>query len=121
MQKRARKAEFDQKTRKIIKERDDDQCIFCQMRYHMKKAKPADLQIKSIMHFIPRSKGGLGIPENGAVGCQYHHDMLDNGNGGYREEMLELFEEYLQSVCDDWDKAKLKYDKWAFLKVQEKS
>ena len=112
MQKRARKAEFDTKTRRIIEERDNG-CIFCQMRYRMEKAEWLDLNTFSIMHYIPRSAGGLGIQENGAVGCQWHHDMLDNGNGGHREEMLELFEEYLQSVCDDWDKDKLKYNKWA--------
>jgi len=116
MQKRARKAEFDKKTRKIIEERDNG-CIFCQMRYRMEKAMYLDLNTFSIMHFVPRSKGGLGIPENGAVGCQYHHDMLDNGNGGHREEMLELFAEYLQSVCDDWDENQIVYDKWSFLKV----
>lgn len=115
MGKRARKAEFNQTTRKVIEERDNG-CIFCQMRYRMEKALWMDLNTFSIMHFIPRSAGGLGIAENGAVGCQYHHDMLDNGNGGYREEMLELFEEYLVSVCDDWDKSKLVYDKWAIFK-----
>lgn len=113
MQKRARKAEFTTKARKIIKERDNG-CIFCQMHYRMEKAMYMDLNTFSIMHFIPRSKGGLGIPENGAVGCQYHHNMLDNGNGGHRVEMLELFEEYLQSVCDDWDKDKLTYNKGTF-------
>lgn len=112
MQKRARKAEFDAKTRRYIEERDNG-CIFCQMRYRMEKAMYLELNIFSIMHFIPRSAGGLGIPENGAIGCQYHHNMLDNGNDGHRKEMLELFEEYLKSVCDDWDKSKLKYNKWA--------
>lgn len=115
MGKRARKAEFDTKTRRIIEQRDNG-CIFCQMRYRMEKALWMDLNTFSIMHFIPRSSGGLGIAENGAVGCQYHHDMLDNGNGGHREEMLKLFEEYLVSVYDDWDKSKLVYDKWAIFK-----
>lgn len=118
MGKRARKAEFSTKARRIIEERDNG-CIFCQMRYHMEKAYEMDLCVFSIMHFIPRSSGGLGVEQNGAVGCQYHHDMLDNGNGGYREEMLELFEEYLSSMYEDWNKESLKYDKWAFLKVQE--
>ena len=113
MQKRARKAEFDTKTRRIIEERDNG-CIFCQMRYRMEKAMYLDLNTFSIMHFIPRSAGGLGIEENGAVGCSYHHTMMDNGNEGRREEMLELFEEYLKSFYDDWDKSKLKYNKWSF-------
>ena len=115
MSKRSNKAEFSAKTRKIIEARDNG-CIFCQMRYRMEKALWLDLNTFSIMHFIPRSSGGLGIEENAAVGCQYHHDMLDNGKDGHREEMLELFEEYLSSMYGGWDKSKLKYDKWAFLK-----
>lgn len=114
--KQCKSREFSPKARKIIAERDNDTCIFCQIGYHMEKATYLGLQLRSVMHYIPRSAGGLGIPENGAVGCQYHHDMLDNGNGGHREEMLELFEEYLVSVCDDWDKSKLVYDKWAIFK-----
>ena len=115
--KQCRSREFSQKTRKIIAERDGDACIFCQMGYRMEKATITGLSLKSIMHYVPRSANGLGIEQNGAVGCQYHHEMLDNGNGGYREEMLELFKEYLKSFYDDWDKSELVYDKWAFLKV----
>ncbi len=116
MGKRAHKAEFSRKTRRIIEERDNG-CIFCRMRYRMEKAYWMDLNTFSVMHFIPRSSGGLGIEENGAVGCQYHHDMLDNGNGGHRDEMLELFEEYLRGFYEDWDKSRLVYNKWSFLEV----
>lgn len=114
MSKRARKAEFSAKTRRIIEERDNG-CIFCQMRYHMEKAFWMDLNVFSIMHYIPRGQNGLGIEQNGAVGCQYHHTMMDNGNEGRRKEMLELFKEYLESIYDDWDESKLKYSKWDFL------
>ena len=115
--KQSRSREFSQKARQEIKERDDGQCIFCMMGYRMEKAKPADLQIKSIMHYIPRADNGLGIPQNGAVGCHHHHFMMDNGKDGHREEMREMFKEYLMSFYDDWDESQLKYDKWAFLKV----
>lgn len=116
MQKRARRAEFTANTRKIIEARDNG-CIFCQMHYRMENALWMDLNTFSIMHYIPRSSGGLGIEQNGAVGCSWHHSMMDNGKDGCREEMLELFEEYLSSLYDDWDKAKLIYSKWAFLEV----
>lgn len=69
------------------------------------------------MHYIPRSQGGLGIPQNGAVGCQCHHGMMDNGNNGKRQEMLEFFKEYLQRHYPDWDEKELVYDKWKFLKI----
>lgn len=83
----------------------------------MEKATPFSLQIKSVMHYIPRSDNGLGIPENGAIGCEYHHSMMDNGKDGYRDEMLQLFKEYLMSFYEDWDESRLKYSKWDFLKV----
>ena len=65
-----------------------------------------------IMHYIPRSQGGLGIPENLALGCVWHHNMMDNGNLGLREQMMIFFEDYLKSIYEDWDKEKLFYSKW---------
>lgn len=65
-----------------------------------------------IMHFVPRSQGGLGIPENGAVGCLWHHNMMDNGNLDNRDDMLLIFETWLKKHYEDWDKDKLKYKKW---------
>lgn len=90
----------------------DKTCIFCQMGYRMEGFNPnkMDCITHDIMHFIPRSKLGLGIPENGAFGCRMHHHMLDNSK--YRNEMLPLFEEYLKSKYPNWDKTKLKYSKW---------
>lgn len=108
----AKAREFSAKERKAVHERDERQCIFCRMDYHMEKATPYGLYVKGIMHYIPRSRNGLGIARNGAVGCQYHHEMLDNGNRGRREEMLELFRSYLKSHYTDWDEEGLVYRKW---------
>ena len=113
-----RKTEFNAKTRNRIKERDGG-CIFCMQQYHTKNATWLDLNTFSIMHYIPRSKGGLGIEENGAVGCNYHHFMMDNGKEGRREEMLGIFKEYLMRRYPGWDESKLTYSKWGFLKVNE--
>lgn len=112
--KQAKAREFSNKARKAIKLRDNDECIFCNMGYRMEKATPTGLMLKSIMHFIPRSQNGLGIEQNGAVGCQYHHEMMDNGNSGNRKEMLSMFEEYLRQQYPDWDKEDLIYSKWKF-------
>jgi len=84
------------------------------MAYRMEGATWYARNMTSIMHFIPRSQNGLGIPENGAVGCQWHHEMLDNGNKGNRQEMLDLFETYLKSKHPDWKREKLVYKKWDF-------
>jgi hypothetical protein len=38
--------------------------------------------------------------------------MLDNGNKGRREEMLQLFKQYLQDHYPDWSEDALTYNKW---------
>ncbi len=112
MSKAARRREFSEKAREEIYKRDQCKCIFCEMGYKTEDADWFAKQIKSVMHYVPRSKNGLGIPENGAVGCQYHHDMMDNGNQGNRAEMLSIFRAYLKSKYPDWDESKLSYSKW---------
>lgn len=112
MSKQARAREFNAASRQIIKERDLYQCIFCRMGYHMEDVTWYGQQLQSIMHYIPRSRGGLGIPQNGALGCQSHHEMLDNGNKGRREEMLQMFRQYLQDHYPDWSEDALTYNKW---------
>ncbi|MBQ2801709.1 MAG: hypothetical protein IJF03_09975 [Lachnospiraceae bacterium] len=111
MKKSTRAREFSAKTREAIKERDKMSCIFCKMGYHMESTTQAGYIIKSIMHYIPRSKGGLGIEQNGAIGCQYHHELLDNGNKGLRGEMLELFKGYLKEHYQNWNEEELIYKK----------
>ena len=112
MSKQARAREFNAASRQIIKERDLYQCIFCRAQYHMEDVTWYGQQLQSIMHYIPRSQGGLGIPQNGALGCQSHHEMLDNGNKGRRNEMLQMFRQYLQDHYPDWSEDALTYSKW---------
>ena len=110
--KQARAREFNTTSRQSIKERDQNQCIFCQMEYRMEEVEWTGQGTLSIMHYIPRSHGGLGIPQNGALGCISHHMRLDNGNKGYREEMLQMFKCYLQDHYPDWSEDALVYSKW---------
>ena len=112
MSKQSRAREFNKNARQAIIERDMGKCIFCQMKYHIDEADSFALRIFSIMHYIPRAHNGLGIPENGAIGCQFHHDMLDNGKQGRREEMLEMFKRYLKQFYPSWDEQDLVYRKW---------
>lgn len=70
-----------------------------------------DMDIKDIMHFVNKSAGGLGIEQNGVLGCRMHHHLLDNGNKGLRAEMLEMMKEYLQSIYPDWSEDELYYRK----------
>lgn len=104
---------FDKKTIERIHERDRG-CIFCQRGYYMKCSSPMLYEIKDIMHYIPKSSLGLGIEENGAVGCRYHHGLMDNGNKGLRREMLEIVREHLTAYYPEWDEDKLVYHKYNF-------
>lgn len=111
MGRRNRATEFKGAAREIIKARDGG-CIFCKMGYKMppEGTETFGLSNFQIMHFVPRSQGGLGIPENGAVGCLYHHQMLDNG-ANTRKEMLQIFEDYLKRSFPHWNKKKLIFRK----------
>lgn len=104
--------QFDKATQRLIYER-DRMCLFCKLEYHMEGFNPnkMDCIIHDVMHFIPKSKLGLGIPENGVWGCRYHHHMLDNGKGGYRKEMLKIMANYLKSLYPNWNKEALVYRK----------
>lgn len=94
--------EFSPEARKEIIERDGG-CIFC-------KIDPKERTGFQIMHYIPRSRGGLGIPQNGAVGCLIHHQMLDNGADG--KFMRQYFKTYLEAIYGHLDEDDLIYKKW---------
>ena len=60
--KQARAHEFTAKARKAIYERDRGRCIFCEMGYSPDQSNNwLAGEIKGIMHYAPRSQGGLGI------------------------------------------------------------
>lgn len=110
---RAAKAhEFGKKAREEIWKRDGGQCIFCRRSYYEEESTWYGRQMLTVMHYVPRSKGGLGIPENGAIGCVFHHEMMDNGYKGRREEMLRIFRDYLEHKHPGWNEERLIYDKW---------
>lgn len=108
------KYQFDAQTRQHIYFRDNGACIFCRRRYHMENRDEFLYSISDVMHYINKSQGGLGIPQNGAIGCRYHHGLLDNGNKGTREEMLNIFREHLVQQYPDWNEEELVYRKWDF-------
>lgn len=108
--------QFDKKTVQRIMERDGG-CIFCKMHFHMECNDWMALKIKDPMHYINKSAGGLGIEENGAEGCRYHHGLMDNGNKGVRAEMLDLMREYLKGKYPGWDESKLRYNKYSYMEV----
>ncbi|MBQ7067026.1 MAG: HNH endonuclease [Lachnospiraceae bacterium] len=113
MGKRKKSLNFTKKEREKILQRDDGCCLFCQENYYMNSTTELGYEIKDIMHYIPKSSGGLGIEENGVLGCRYHHSLLDNGNKGLRGEMLERMKAYLKSIYPDWSEDNLIYKKYS--------
>ena len=114
MSKYTKLLQFSQAEKQKIFERDRGECIFCKIGYHEECKEPFLLNVKDVMHFIPKSSLGLGIEQNGAIGCRYHHGLLDNGNKGLRPEMMQIFENYLKRRYKDWNKEKLIYKKYDF-------
>lgn len=107
--KRAKACEFSTDVKTAIMQRDKYQCLFCRLQ---KFGKSECDWIQDIMHYVNKSAGGLGIEQNGVLGCRYHHQLLDNGNKGYRQEMLQYMREYLQSQYRDWREEDLYYRKY---------
>ena len=93
------------KVREQVEERDGHVCVFC----HSPNA-------RGEAHYIRRSQGGLGIPENLLTLCRMHHRYLDEGPN--KEYYQEKAREYLKSKYPNWDESKLVYNKWDGFKYQ---
>ena len=78
--KRTLKTDISNNVRQKVKLR-DQWCIFCGRQGHQ------------ICHVRPRSRGGLGIPENLVYGCVSCHMMLDQSK--YRKEMIDFALQHL--------------------------
>lgn len=111
--KRTKATSFSTETRQRIIQRDIG-CIFCRGNRYMRDQRGWEETIFDIAHIVNRSQGGLGVEQNGVLACRYHHGLLDNGNKGYREEMLEFAEDYLKRIYPDWNRDALVYKKWQF-------
>lgn len=113
---RAKATQISRETAERVMGRDGYSCLFCRLGYDFEEyGNRSDLAFCTydIAHFIPRSKGGLGIEENLVMLCRYHHHELDQGKKGLRDEMLGMMEEYLKGLYPDWSKEGLIYDKYA--------
>ena len=100
--KRSKACAITPEVRRIVEERDTvdgvPSCIFCHF--------PG----RGEAHVIPRSHGGLGVPENIVTCCRTCHDRMDNSQA--RQIYLNRAKEYLQGIYPDWDETKLIYTKW---------
>lgn len=85
--------------KRLVSFRDGGLCVYC--------GRPGLPEA----HYIPRSKGGLGIEQNVLTLCRSCHDRFDFGGVLIREGMREYFAEYLQSKYPDWNEDNLTYRK----------
>ena len=106
MRKDTKARDFDRKAKEAISKRDSIDgwpcCVYCGL------AAPAPLAWSNA-HYIARSQGGLGIPENGLTLCPVCHGRYDQT--ARREEMRGYFREYLQELYENWSEDALVYRK----------
>ena len=96
--KRSKACDISKKVKDSVWERDRNRCIICGNPFAMPNA-----------HYIPRSKGGLGIEQNIVTLCYNCHHNTDHTE--YRQFMLEKIKKYLQSKYEDWNEEDLYYRK----------
>jgi len=85
-------------TKRKVWERDGQRCIICGNHNAMPNA-----------HFIPRSKGGLGIEQNIVTLCQECHYRFDQTSE--RLSIYAYIMNYLQGKYFNWNIDKLIYKK----------
>lgn len=100
MHKRTKALMISKAVKESVFERDGGCCVWC--------GKPGLPEA----HFIPRSRGGLGIEQNILTLCRECHEKFDHGTN--RNSMRDFFETYLKSKYEDWDAQKLYYKKSEF-------
>ena len=96
--KRSKACDITQAVKKKVWERDKQRCIICGNSQAMPNA-----------HFIPRSKGGLGVEENIVTLCQNCHISYDQSQKRSGYQML--IRCYLKTKYADWSEEKLIYKK----------
>lgn len=106
--KRAKATDISPEVKQRVWIRDKKSCVVC----------GNTINVMPNAHYIPRSKGGLGIERNIVTLCSNFtpnkcHYRFDFGNKKERKEIKEKIKNYLMSKYDDWDESKLIYKKWS--------
>lgn len=102
--------EFTQAERKIIYERDNYSCIMpgCNRTFGL-----------GIAHiFFPRSKGGLGVRENGVLLCGLEHTILDSKTDSKRAIYIEDYCKNYLHEHHEFNEQDLKYNKFKNFKFK---
>lgn len=104
--KRAKACDIPARVKKKVMERDGGACVICGNHQN----------VMPNAHYIPRSKGGLGIEQNIVTLCTNFtehccHDRFDNGTAEERGELREKIAAYLSSKYPGWNPDKLVFQK----------
>lgn len=104
--KRSKATDIPMSVKKKVWERDEHRCVLCGNYCN----------VMPNAHFIPRSKGGLGIEENIITLCteltpNKCHRRYDFGTKEEREQIREQLRNYLKSKYENWNEENLYYDK----------
>lgn len=95
---RTKATDISKKVKERVWRRDRERCIFCGSHSAMPNA-----------HYIPRSKGGLGIEQNVITACIECHMKLDQSTE--RKRMLKFAKEYLDLFYPGFSDEERKYRK----------
>lgn len=103
---RAKATEIPWAVKMAVWERDNGCCVVCGNNYN----------VMPNAHYIPRSRGGLGIEQNIVTLCtelteNKCHRKFDFGTQIEREYIGGKIKEYLKSKYPDWNEADLYYKK----------
>ena len=97
--KRTKALQIPKAVKDAVYERDRHQCIYCGSPYGLPEA-----------HFIPRSKGGLGIERNVVTLCRECHRKYDQTT---ERETIGLFIlGYMLEQYPDWNMSQVTYKKY---------
>ena len=106
MRKDTKARDFDKNAKIAISKRDSFDgwpcCVYCGAAAPTQTA-------WSNAHYIPRSQGGLGIPQNGLTLCPICHRNYDQTTR--RRSMKAFFRDYLMRCYEDWNEEDLIYRK----------
>ena len=98
--KRAKATQIPMKVKKAVFERDNGCCIVC--------GRPGNPEA----HYVPRSRGGLGIEENIVTLCRECHDKFDFGDREVMTSLDMMIRNYLMDCYPDWNEDDLIYKKY---------
>lgn len=104
---RSKATDISESVKQRVWERDGGRCVVCGSHIAMPNA-----------HYIPRSKGGLGIEENIITLCtsmtpNHCHERFDKGTQKEREQIRKIIRSYLQEKYSNWNEEDLVYHKWS--------